>query len=217
MAADLESGGTGTALRIFPWVYSAMLVTICVAWRLAHSAKGRALQAVREDEIAAAAIGISTTHHKVLAFVMGAFFAGVAGGLYAHYDGYLNPNSFGLMRSIEIVVMVTLGGLGSISGAVAAGAVLTWLPEFLRSPADWLVLVCRPLGAESAEALHLPAWLMQGFTTVGENRMVFYSALLIGMMLVRPRGLLGGRELWRRPRPVPVEPDAAPAVGGGEL
>ena len=148
----------------FPWLYGTLLVTVVVIWRLAYSAKGRAIQAVREDEIAAAAIGIDTTYHKVLAFVIGAFFGGVGGVLYAHYTGFITPNDFGFVRSVEFVVMVTLGGLGSITGAILAAVVLTVLPEVLRGIADW--------------------------------RMVIYSLLLIFMMLLRPQGLLGGRELW---------------------
>jgi branched-chain amino acid transport system permease protein len=201
------------AQRIFPWVYATAILTIIVVWRLAHSAKGRALQAVREDEIAAAAVGIDCTDHKVMAFVVGAFFAGVAGGLYAHYDGYLNPNSFGFMQSVEIVVMVTLGGLGSITGAVVAAIVLTWLPEFLRDPAGWLAKLLYPFGVQSAESLHLPDWLLWAFQQVGEHRMVFYSLLLIVMMILRPRGLLGGRELWFKRRQ--LLPAAPPVASGG--
>jgi len=202
-----EEGMAGQ--RIFPWIYGWMLITIVVVWRLANSAKGRALQAVREDETAAAATGIDATHHKVLAFVVGAFFAGIAGGLYAHLDGYLNPNSFGIMKSIELVVMVTLGGLGSISGAILAAAVLTWLPELLRAPADWAALLLRPFGVRGAEDLHMPQWLVDALAAVGENRMVFYALLLIVMMLLRPRGLLGGRELWPQRRTLHARPPAA--------
>jgi branched-chain amino acid transport system permease protein len=137
--ADPDSGAR--AFYMFPWIYGCALLTSIVIWRIARSAKGRALEAVREDEIAAAAIGIDTTHHKVLAFMIGAFFAGVAGALYAHYHGYLNPNLFGIMRSIEIVVMVTLGGLGSIPGAIIAAIILTILPEALRPIAEWRMVI----------------------------------------------------------------------------
>ncbi|HYO08228.1 MAG TPA: branched-chain amino acid ABC transporter permease [Tepidisphaeraceae bacterium] len=192
--------GESPEFRIFPWVFGAALVTTMTIWRLQHSAKGRAIAAVREDEIAAAAVGIDTTHHKVLAFVIGAFFAGVAGGLFAHYDGYLNPNAFGFIRSIEVVVMVTIGGLGSVWGAIAAAAVLTWLPEFLRDPGSWIGIVT------SAE---LPRWLVDSLAAVGENRMVAYSLLLILIMLARG-GAFGFRRpsflRWRR------EP-GAPAAG----
>ena len=89
------------------------------------STHGRALLAIREDEIAAEALGVDTTRYKVLAFVLGAFFAGVAGGLFAHYLAYLNPNSFTFIKCIEVIVMVVLGGMGSISGSVLAAILLT--------------------------------------------------------------------------------------------
>ena len=159
------TGLTGMArLSNFAWIYGAVIVTVVVVWRIVHSGKGRTLIAVREDEVAAGAVGIDATHYRVFAFVIGSFFAGVAGGLFAHLNLYLNPNEFGFLRSVELVVMVTLGGLGSISGAVVTAAVLTMLPEVLRGFAEW--------------------------------RMVLYALLLILMMLLRPQGLLGSRELW---------------------
>lgn len=150
----------------FAWLYAFVLLTIVVIWRVAYSAKGRAIMAVREDEIAAAAVGIDTTHHKVMAFIVGSFFGGVAGALFALHERNISPYQFGLAKSIEIVVMVTLGGLGSISGAILAAIILTMLPELLRP--------------------------------IHEYRMIIYSLLLISMMLLRPQGLLGGRELWPR-------------------
>ncbi len=153
----------------FGWLFGVGgVVTIVAIWRIAYSDKGRAIQAVREDEIAAAATGVDPTRYKVLSFIVGAFFAGVGGALYAHYAGFITPQEFGLVRSIEFVVMVTLGGLASISGAILAAVVLTLLPEVLRN-------VNRDLA---------------------EFRMAIYSLLLIVMMLLRPQGLLGGRELW---------------------
>lgn len=148
----------------FFWIYLWMVICVVTVWRLAYSTKGLAFRAVREDEIAAAAMGVDTTFHKVAAFVVGAFFAGVAGGLLATFDGNLDPGQFRFLKSIEIVVMVVLGGSGSITGAILAAIVLTWLPEQLREFKDW--------------------------------RMIIYSLLLIGMMLVRPGGLMGSRELW---------------------
>jgi len=150
----------------FAWLYAVALVTIIVIWRLAYSAKGRAIMAVREDEIAAAAVGVDPTHHKVVAFVIGAFFGGVAGAAFALHERSITPSYFGFQKSIEIVAMVTLGGLGSISGAILAAVVLTLLPEVLRP--------------------------------ISEYRMIIYALLLITMMLLRPQGLLGGRELWPR-------------------
>src|SRR5436190_11126881 len=121
----------------FAWLYGAAAITIFVIWRVAYSARGRAIMAVREHEIAAAAVGIDTTRQKVSAFIIGAFFGGVAGALFALHERSITPGYFGLTKSIEIVVMVTLGGLGSISGAILAAIVLTLLPEMLRAISDY--------------------------------------------------------------------------------
>lgn len=125
----------------FFWTYVVATVCVVSVWRLAYSTKGLAFRAVREDEVAAAAMGVDTTYYKVLAFVIGAFFAGVAGGLLATFDGSLAPDSFRFTRSIEIVVMVVLGGAGSITGSLLAAGVLTVLPEVLRQFADWRMIV----------------------------------------------------------------------------
>jgi branched-chain amino acid transport system permease protein len=158
----------------FAWLYSFALLTVLIVWRIAYSARGRLIMAVREDEIASAAIGINTTRQKVTAFIIGAFFGGVAGALFALYERSITPSYFNFQKSIEIVVMVTLGGLGSISGAIVAAIVLTLLPEVLRPIADY--------------------------------RMIIYSLLLVLMMLLRPQGLLGGRELWGWRRRGPARP-----------
>jgi branched-chain amino acid transport system permease protein len=97
------------------------------------SRHGRAVLSIRENEIAAESCGINTTYYKTMAFVMSAFFAGVAGSLYAGYLGILNPANFGFMKSIEILVMVVLGGMGSMIGSVISATVLTALPELLRA------------------------------------------------------------------------------------
>jgi branched-chain amino acid transport system permease protein len=156
----------------FFWVFGTAVLVIVVARRIATSTHGRALFAIRDDEVAAEALGVDTTGYKVLAFVLGAFFAGVAGGLFAHFLSYLNPSSFTFLKSIEVIAMVVLGGMGSISGSVLAAIVLTLLPEVLRS--------------------------------VKELRMVIYSLMLIVLMITRPQGLLGTRELdltgWFRKR-----------------
>ena len=202
----------------FAWIYGAAIVTIVCIWRLARSAKGRNLAAVREDEIAANAVGIDTTYHKVLAFVVGAFFAGVAGGLLGSLNSYLNPSQFGFLQSVEIVVMVTLGGLGSISGAVFTAAMLTLLPEVLRDPPSawpWLVIIAVAVSAvtfafdrrrglitlawfaAACIAWEAIRWLADRYRIqLSDFRMIIYSLALIGMMLLRPQGLLGNRELW---------------------
>ncbi len=155
-------------LSSFFWVYAVATITVFFTYRLITSTPGRALLSVREDEIAAEAVGVNTTKAKAKAFVASAFFAGLAGGLFAHYLGFLSPASFDIARSFEIITMVVLGGMGSISGSVIAALVLTALKEALRP--------------------------LQYFTGT-DYRMVIYSFLLIVMMLTRPRGLLGNREL----------------------
>jgi branched-chain amino acid transport system permease protein len=162
----------------FAWIWAVAIVTILVAKRLRDSTHGRAFLSVREDEVAAEAMGIDTTGYKVRAFVISAFFAGVAGALSGAFEGNLAPQSFTFVRSFEVVAMVVLGGMGSITGSTIAAAVLTILPEYLRA--------------------------------VANLRMVIYSIALILLMLVRPRGLLGTRELWdyfRRKRPHQHEQD----------
>lgn len=105
------------------------------------SRHGRAVLSIRENEIAAESCGIKTTYYKTMAFVMSAFFAGVAGSLYAGYIGILNPSSFGFMKSIEILVIVVLGGMGSMIGSVISATVLTALPEFLRAFAQYRMVL----------------------------------------------------------------------------
>jgi len=147
----------------FFWVGVGVVGVVALSLNLANSTHGRALFAIRDDEVAAEALGVNTTGYKVLAFVIGSFFAGVAGGLFAHYLSYLNPNTFVFLKSIEVIAMVVLGGLGSVSGSVIAAIVLTVLPEVLRP--------------------------------VKEYRMVIYSLMLIVLMITRPQGLFGYREL----------------------
>ncbi|HEX7192629.1 MAG TPA: branched-chain amino acid ABC transporter permease, partial [Thermoanaerobaculia bacterium] len=155
----------------FFWVYLFVVLTVLISWRLVKSSVGRAFLAVREDQIAAEAMGVDTTKYKVKAFVIGSFLAGVAGGLFAHFMMYLNPTMFMFIKSFEVVAMVVLGGLGSISGSIVAAIILTFLPEGLRAVKDYM-----PGGKDP--------------------RMVIYSLMLITLMLTRPQGILGRRELW---------------------
>jgi ABC-type branched-subunit amino acid transport system permease subunit len=120
-----------------------------------------------------------------LAFVVGAFFAGIAGSLFAHRDGFVTTGSFDLVRSIELVIIVTIGGLGSIPGAIVAAIVLTWLPEFLRDPVSWLSLLGRPFGVASGEALNLPPKVVNALAVVGEWRLVIFALMLILIMIAR--------------------------------
>jgi branched-chain amino acid transport system permease protein len=165
----------GQSYNSLAWTWSAVALTLLVAYRLRESTHGRAFLSVRENEIAAEAIGVNTTRYKVSAFVLAAFFAGVAGALFAHQLGAgtaSRPEEFNFMKSFEAVIMVVLGGMGSVSGAAIAAVALTLLTEVLRSVQDY--------------------------------RMIAYSLLLIIVMIVRPTGLFGTRELWhlvRRNRP----------------
>ncbi|MDY7227668.1 branched-chain amino acid ABC transporter permease [Hyalangium rubrum] len=156
------------------WVFLVVLV----ARRIAGSSHGRSLWAIREDEVAAEAMGVNTTGYKVRAFVISAFFAGIAGGLFAHFVPIINPGSFTFVKSMEIVVMVVLGGLGSTTGAIVAAVFLTLLPEALRS-------AFTAMGAEGSLA-----------QKVDQIRMPVYGLLLVALMLLRPQGLFGTREFW---------------------
>ncbi len=125
----------------FAWIWAMAIVTILVAKRLRDSTHGRAFLSVREDEVAAEAMGIDTTGYKVRAFVISAFFAGIAGALSGAFEGNLAPQSFTFVRSFEVVAMVVLGGMGSITGSTIAAAVLTILPEYLRALANLRMVI----------------------------------------------------------------------------
>jgi branched-chain amino acid transport system permease protein len=109
--------------------------------RLTHSRFGRALQAIAQDEDAARACGISITRYKSKCFLIAAFTAGIAGSLYAHHARYLNPNDFTFNKSIEILIMVVVGGLGSLPGAVVGAIIIVLAPEFLRSSGEWRLIL----------------------------------------------------------------------------
>lgn len=123
------------------WVAFWAFVCILVVYRLIRSSHGRAIISIREDETASEAMGINTTFYKVFSFSMGAFFAGIAGGLFAHYLMMLHPSSFTFMRSVEILLMIVLGGLGSITGSIFGAFVLTVLPEALRGFAHLRLII----------------------------------------------------------------------------
>ncbi|HEU4383402.1 MAG TPA: branched-chain amino acid ABC transporter permease [Anaeromyxobacteraceae bacterium] len=146
------------------WVGLSAVAAVVMARRLQISTQGRALLAIREDEVAAEAMGVDTVGYKVRAFVISAAFAGLAGGLLVHQILLCTPRMFTFVKSFEVVAMVVLGGMGSITGSVVAALVLTAAPEALRAAEQY--------------------------------RMVTFSLLLVVLMLVRPTGLLGSRELW---------------------
>ncbi len=148
------------------WVLASAGAAVFVVYCLVHSTYGRGFIATHDDEIAAEAVGLNTTRYKIVAFVVGAFFAGVAGGLYGHFKQTVSPTGFDFTKSIEIVVMVILGGMGNTLGVILAAVLLTLLPEVLREAADY--------------------------------RMIFYSLVLILLMLVRPQGLFNFHRPHRR-------------------
>lgn len=125
----------------FFWTFGVAALCIYVVASMVNSTYGRGFLAVRDDEIAAEAMGINTTRYKVTAFVLGAFFAGIAGGLYAHFRRYIAPEGFNFLKSVDIVVMVILGGMGSTHGVVVAAILLTVLNEFLRQFEQYRMVV----------------------------------------------------------------------------
>jgi branched-chain amino acid transport system permease protein len=150
----------------FVWIGGFAVLTIIVVYNIVNSDTGRALISIREDELAAEAMGVNTTRYKVMSFVISSSFAGIAGALFGHFRQFLHTNDFQFIRSIEIIIMIVLGGMGSITGAVLGAIVITILPELLRKlPGD-----------------------LYGY------RLVIYSALLIVIMLTRPQGVMGAKE-----------------------
>ena len=123
------------------WAFGLAAVCIYVVWAMVNSTYGRGFVAVADDEIAAEAMGINATRYKITAFLVGAFFAGLAGGVYAHFKQYIAPQGFGFDRSIEIVVMVILGGMGNTVGVILAAILLTVLGEWLRQFGDYRMIL----------------------------------------------------------------------------
>jgi branched-chain amino acid transport system permease protein len=160
-AVDLRFEGLGAQ-------WGVVALSVFVIARLVYSGGGLAFRAVREDETAAESVGVATTRVKVEAFVISSFFAGVAGALFAHAEGYVHTNSFSFLRSFEIVVFVVLGGLGSLTGAILAAAVLTAAPEVLRGLGEWrmilysvlliVTMLLRPQGLLGARELGTGWW-----------------------------------------------------------
>jgi branched-chain amino acid transport system permease protein len=144
---NMDCVGAASGLKGIPnytnffWAWSLAAVTVFVITCLVNSTYGRGFIAVHDDEVAASAMGINPTKYKVTAFVVGAFFAGIAGGLYAHHKQFLSPTGFDFMKSIDIVVMVILGGMGRTTGVIIAAILLTLLPEFLRGFAEYRMII----------------------------------------------------------------------------
>ncbi|WRS26171.1 branched-chain amino acid ABC transporter permease [Oscillospiraceae bacterium MB08-C2-2] len=145
------------------WILTFVVLTLWVARNFIYSKYGRACISIRDNEIAADAMGVQTTRYKIIAFCFAAFIAGVAGGLYAHVISFIQPDSFSFSKSSDFLVYLYAGGAGSLSGSIIGALLLTILPEALRFMSNW--------------------------------RLVIYSLVLICVMLFRPSGLCGGKEL----------------------
>ena len=145
------------------WLFLFTVAAVILINNFLRSSQGRACISIREDEIAAESMGINTTKYKVMAFAIGAFFAGTAGALYSSYFYFLKPGLFGFLKSIDILVIVVLGGMGSVTGSVIAAVLLALITTFL-----------------------------QAFT---EIRMILYAALLVIIMIFRPKGIMGTKEI----------------------
>jgi branched-chain amino acid transport system permease protein len=159
------------------WTFFLAGLTVYVVTTMVHSTYGRGFLAVHDDEIAAEAMGINTTKYKVIAFVVSSSFAGVAGCLFAHFRQYISPESFTFLRSIEIVVMVILGGMGNTPGVILAAVVLGVLPVLLRE----------------IPPVHLGTQVI----VFSEYIMIFYALLIIVLMIVRPQGLFTLRRQYK--------------------
>jgi branched-chain amino acid transport system permease protein len=184
---DAVGGATGYAVpgyASFLWIGIFAIITIVVIHNIVKSDAGRALISIREDELAAEAMGVNVTRYKVTSFVVGSAFAGIAGVLFAHYNKFLHTNDFQFIRSFEIIIMIVIGGMGSMTGAILGAIIVTLLPELLRQ---------------------LPA-MQVGATTFqfADLRLVIFALILILTMILRPQGILGTREFglsWlKRPR-----------------
>jgi branched-chain amino acid transport system permease protein len=166
-----------TPARQYYVVLALVVIATLIVSRLVNSSFGEAIQAIREDEIAAEALGVPTTRLKVVTFTLSAALAGVAGAFFAHYATFVSPGSFTLVESILVLSLLVFGGMGSVEGSIAGAVVLTVAPEVFRFLAEY--------------------------------RMVIYGAILLGLILFRPQGLLGGFSLGLTRRP-PAPPGRRP-------
>jgi len=167
-------------------VWLLALITFLVCWRLVHSPYGRALKAIREDEIFASSLGKSVTYFKLSVFAIGAALAAIAGACYAYYITFIDPTSFTIAESIFLISIVIIGGLGNLWGAALGAVILVVLPELLRF-----------IGISQ--------------TYVANIRQIVYGALLVVMMFVRPQGLIGEYALGRRSEAFPAEQEGEAA------
>ncbi|MBK8466002.1 MAG: branched-chain amino acid ABC transporter permease [Chloracidobacterium sp.] len=175
---DAVGGATGyqvSGYANFLWIGIFALITVVVIRNIVRSDMGRALISIREDELAAEAMGVNTTRYKVTSFAIGSAFAGVAGVLFAHYNKFLSTNDFQFIKSFEIIIMIVIGGMGSMTGAILGAIIVTLLPELLRQLPD----------------------IQIGSTVFkfADLRLVIFALILIMTMILRPQGILGTSEL----------------------
>jgi len=191
-------GGQGVPLFAGPfWVFGAAVLMVLATWRMKFSGWGRALRALREDEIAAAAVGVDPTRYKVVSFVVAATGAGIAGGLWATMRdglGLVQPDQFNFSFSFDAITMVILGGSGSVSGAVLGAFFVTFTVKAI----------------ELVQGLDAVKAMQQSYPSLDLNalRMVIYAGVLIALMILRPEGVFGEREIGQRR-------SARPPRGGG--
>ncbi len=198
---DAVGGATGYQVpgyANFLWIGIFAIITVVVIHNIVKSDTGRALVSIREDELAAEAMGVNVTRYKVTSFVIGSAFAGIAGVLFAHYNKFLSTNDFQFIKSFEIIIMIVIGGMGSMTGAILGAIIVTILPELLRL---------------------LPAVQIGGSTfQFADLRLVIFALILILTMILRPQGILGTREFglsWlKRPRRAPEGTEAVGGTGG---
>jgi branched-chain amino acid transport system permease protein len=187
------------SVTLYYYLFLAMVVvSVVICYRLERSRIGRAWMAIREDEVAAKAMGINTRNMKLLAFGMGATFGGVAGSMFASFQSFISPESFALQESIMVVAMVVLGGIGHIPGVIIGALLLAALPEILR-------YVAGPLQAMTG-----------GRLDAAILRQLLIALAMITIMLARPRGLWPAPEHGKiapTPVPTPSPPEGGPATG----
>lgn len=175
---DAVGGATGYAVpgyASFLWIGVFTVITVVVVHNIVKSDTGRALISIREDELAAEAMGVNTTRYKVTSFIIGSSFAGIAGVLFAHYNKFLHTNDFQFIKSFEIIIMIVIGGMGSMTGAILGAIIVTLLPELLRQLPD----------------------IQIGATVIkfADLRLVIFALILILTMILRPQGILGTKEI----------------------
>ena len=179
---------TVPSVTLYYWLFLALVIgSLLVCWRLERSRIGRAWMAIREDEIAAKAMGINTRNMKLLAFGMGATFGGVSGSMFAAFQGFVSPESFSLMESVMIVAMVVVGGIGHLPGVIVGAILLAALPEVLRYVAGDI---------QNMTGGRIDASIL---------RQLLIALAMIVVMLLRPRGL------WPQPEHGKAAPAPVPA------